>query len=96
MASDWPRSFAISADRQRSGRQRQAGALAGHAGGSGLERDLDIRLFGDRPQHAGRGALEFLGACVVFAGPAHARRPAVSANFRVVKPPVGMSSLKQR
>ena len=51
---------------QSAGRQRQAGALAGHAGWAGLERHLHVRLFRDGAQHAGGRALEFLGACVVL------------------------------
>ena len=51
---------------QRAGRQRQARALAGQAGGAGLERHLHVGLFRDGAQHAGGGALEVFGACVVL------------------------------
>ena len=60
---------------QGAGGQRQAGALAGHAGGARLERHLDIRLFGDGAKHAGGGPLELLGAGVVFACAAHGLVP---------------------
>ena len=55
--------------RQRARRQRQARAFAGQAGGAGLERHLHVRHFGDGAQHAGGGALELLGAGVVFVVP---------------------------
>jgi hypothetical protein len=69
MASAAPRSFAISAGRQRAGRQRQAGALAGEAGGAGLVGDLHLGLLRDRAQRTGGGALELLLAGLVLAHP---------------------------
>ncbi len=60
--------------RQGAGGQRQAGALAGHAGGAGLEIHLHVGDFRDRAQHAGGGALEVVGAGVVLGGGAHAGR----------------------
>jgi hypothetical protein len=86
--------------RQCARRQWQPGALAGQTGRSRLERHLHVRLFGYCPQHARRRALEILGARVVFRGPApdkpRFRPDPAYANLRVVNPPVGMSSLKQR
>ena len=95
-ASAAPRSLRHLGRRQRAGRQRQPRALAGQAGRPGLERHLHVGLLGDRAQRAGGGALEVLGAGVVLA-----RGPLMSADRQAgscwrVKPPVGISSLKQR
>ncbi len=65
--------------RQCARRQRQARALAGQARRAGLECHLHVGHFRDRAQHAGGGALEFLGARVVLVGAAHSsssRNPA--------------------
>jgi hypothetical protein len=63
---------------QRAGRQRQTGALTGQTGGTGLEGDLHVGLLGDRPQHAGGGALELFRACVVLLAAAAHFSPAIS------------------
>ncbi len=56
--------------RQGAGGQRQAHALAGHAGGAGLEGHLHLGVgMGDSAQRACRGALEFfLAGQVLFTG----------------------------